>query len=225
MNYAIDIILVCVILLIVFLSSKKGFIVTVIDLAAGIVAFIGAKAISPAVAQLLYDAVAKNIVTEFLTQKYEGIENGISDALSNIVSAFDFLPEGVLSFVKSSGYTDTDALASDILSSITTVSQLESQIVAPVVTAIINIICFAVLSIVLLIGLKIAGRFVAKLIKSVKIAGKLDSALGGVFGLLKGGLYTFIIAAIINVVSFASETLATYAADSHICSFVASIIG
>lgn len=225
MNYAIDIILVCVMLLIVFLSTKRGIIVTVIDLVAGIAAFIFAKAAAPAAAEGLYNAVVRNIVLEFLTEKYAGIENSVADALSNVMSAFDFLPEGILSFIEASGYTDTDALATGIMNGITTVPELESKVVAPVVIAVLNLLCFAVLAIVFLVGLRIAGRFVAKMIRSVKIAGKLDSLLGGVFGVLKGGLYAFIIAAVINVVSFSSEALANYAANSYICSFVAGIIG
>ena len=225
MNYVIDIILICIILLIVFISSKKGIVVTVADIASGILAFVAAKLIAPAAADWLYLNVAKQPVTDFLTEKYAGIENGISDALSNVTSIFDFLPDGIMSYINSAGYLDSDALASGIMSNITTVSQLESQLVAPIVTAILNILCFGVLSIVLLIVFRIVGRLVAKLITSAKIAEKLDSILGAVFGLVKGLIYVFIIAAVISVVSFSSETLAAYAADSYICSFVAGIIG
>lgn len=225
MSYAIDIILICVFVLIVFLSSKKGIVLTIVDLLAGVAAFVGAKFIAPVAAQGLYDSVVKQIVIDFLTEKYNGIENTISDALSNVTSAFDFLPQGIMSYIESSGYLDSDALASGIMNEITTVAQLESQIVAPVVTAILNLLCFAVLSIVLLIVLKIAGRFISKIIKAVKIADKLDSILGAVFGLVKGALYVFIIAAVISVVSFASETLASHAANSYICSFVSGLIG
>ena len=225
MNYVIDIILVCVILLIVLISSKKGIVVTLTDIASGILAFAVSKLISPTVADWLYLNVAKQPVTQFLTEKYAAAENGISDALSNVTSVFDFLPDGIMSFINSGGFLDSDALASGIMSNITTVSQLESEIVAPVVTPVLNILCFAVLSVVLLIAFRIAGRLIAKLIKAVKIAEKLDRTLGAVFGFVKGLIYVFIIAAAISVISFSSETLAAYAADSYICSFVAGIIG
>ncbi len=225
MNYLIDIILVGVFLLIIFVSSKKGIVVTVADLVSGIIAFAAAKIIAPVAAEGIYSSLLKQSVIELLTEKYTGIESSISEALSNVTAVFDFLPEGILSFIDSAGYLDTDAMASGLMNSITTVSELEAQIVSPVVTGVLNLLCFAVFSIVLLIVLRIVGRFIAKLITSVKIADKLDGILGAVLGLVKGVIYVFVIAAVISVVSFSSETLAAYTADSYICSFVSGIIG
>lgn len=225
MNYLIDIILIGIVLLIVFISSKKGIVVTLADIISGIAAFIAAKMLAPAAAEGIYNAAVKQIVVDFLTEKYAGIENGIADALSNVTAVFDFLPEGIMSYISSAGYLDSSAIASGIMNGITTVSQLETQLVAPIVTGILNILCFAILSIVLLIVLRIVGRLVAKLITAASFAEKLDKILGAAFGLVKGVLYAFIIAAVISVVSFSSETLAAYAADSYICSFVAEIIG
>lgn len=225
MSYLIDIILVGVIALIVFLSSRKGIILTLVDLIAGFAAFAVAKIIAPFAAEGIYNSMVKNIVVEFLTEKYAGIESSISDALANVTSAFDFLPEGILSYVESSGFLDSDAIASGIMSEVTTVAQLETQVVAPVVIAILNLLCFAVLSMVLLIAFKFVGRFASRLVKAISITKRLDGILGGVFGFFKGALYAVVIAAVISVVSFSSETLATHAANSYICSFVAGLMG
>lgn len=225
MSYIIDIILICVILLIVFISSKKGIVLTVADIASGVLAFVISKLISPEIAEVIYYNGIQNSVISFLTEKYTGVENGIANAVSNITSVFDFLPDGIEAFINSSGYIDSDSIASGIMSSITTVSQLESEIVAPVVISVINIICFAVISFVLLLVLRFVGRLIAKFITSIKIADKLDSLLGAVFGLVKGVIYVFVIAAIINIISFSSQTLASYATDSYICGFVADFIG
>lgn len=225
MSYIIDIILICVILLIVFVSSKRGIVLTVADIASGVIAFVVSKLISPDIAELIYNNAVQKSVIDFLTEKYTGAENSIANAISNVTSVFDFLPAGIKSFINSSGYIDSESIATGIMSNITTVSELESEIVAPVVISVLNIICFAIISFILLIVLRIVGRLIAKLITSVKIADKLDSILGAVFGLAKGVIYVFVIAAIINIVSFSSETLASYAADSYICAFVADFIG
>lgn len=225
MSHIIDIILVAVVLLIVFLSSKRGFILTVLDLVSGIFAFIAARFIAPPVSVLLYDAFAKEFVITFLTDKYVSAGNSIASAVNNLSSVFDFLPDGVYTYVQQSGILDGNAVSQNIMNSITTVEQLESGIVAPIITAIIQLVAFAVLSILLLIVFRIAARLISKVITISKIADKLNSLLGAAFGLLKGLIYVFIIAVVISVVSYSSETIAAYAADSYICSFASTLIG
>ncbi len=225
MNYLIDLILIAVIAFVVFMGSKKGFAVTLTDFISSIAAVILAKIASPYAASALYGGFIKQIVVDFLTEKYNSAQNALSDTLSSIASVFDFLPEGIRSFADASGYFNSDALSESVLSGITSVSELEAKIAAPTVTAILNIICFGILSVVFVIVLRIIGRLIAKLITSLKVTDKLDKILGAVLGLAKGILYAFVAAAVINVISFASESLAMYAANSYICSVVASIIG
>lgn len=225
MNHIIDIVLVAVVLLIVFVSSKRGFILTVLDLVSGVLAFIGARFLAPPVAVFLYDAAAKEPVTAFLTEKYVSAGNSIADAINNLTSTLDFLPEGVLAYVNEAGFLDGAVISQNIMSSITTVEQIESVIVAPVITALLQLVAFAALSVILLVVLRIAARFISKVITISKIADKLNSVLGAVFGLLKGCVYVFIIAVVISVLSCASETVAAYAADSYICSFASTLIG
>lgn len=225
MNYIIDIVLVAIIALIVFLSSKRGFIVTVFDLFSGIIAFIGARVLAPTVSVLLYDTFAKEAVLNFLTEKYVSAENSIADAVNNLSSVFDFLPDGVLAYVQEAGFLNGDAVSQSIMNSITTVEQLENGIVAPIVTAVIQLVAFAVLAVVLLIVLRIVARIISKIITISKIADKLNTLLGAAFGLLKGFVYVFIIAIVICVLSYASETIAAYAANSYICSFASTLIG
>ena len=221
----IDIILIAVLILIVVLAIKKGFILTVFDLCSGIAAFVAARFIAPSVASAIYEASVRNMVLEFLTQKYQGAENTIAQSLSSVTEAFDFLPDGVYAYIENAGLLDTQAMSQSILSSITTVERLEADIVGPVVLAVINLICFAVLAFVLLILLRIAGRLLSKLISSTKLGKNLNKALGGVAGLLKGVVYVFIIATVLSVISLASETVAEYTATSFICSIARTLIG
>ncbi len=221
----IDIILVAFILLITFLATRKGFVLTVFELFSGIIAFIAAKMLAPAVSSALYESTVRNIVLEFLSEKYQGAENTLAQSLGNITEIFDFLPEGVRAYAQNAGLFDTQTLSQSIIGSITTVEQLEENIAGPVVLALLNLICFAVLSFVLLIVLRIVGRMLSKLVSVTKLGKKLNQTLGGVAGLLKGVVYAFIIAVILSVVSFASETVAAYAADSYICTFARSLIG
>ena len=225
MNHIIDIILVAAIVIITLVASKRGFIRTVLDLVSGVAAFIGARLLAHPVAVFLYDNVAKVPVTNFLAAKYESAGNSLASVINNATSTLDFLPEGVLAYVEKTGIFNGEAISQEIMGSITTVEQLESVIAAPVVTAVLQLVSFGVLSVLLLIGLRIASVFISKVIKVSKLADKLNTILGAVFGLLEGCVYVFIIAVVISLLSFTSETIATYAAGSYICQLASTLIG
>lgn len=224
MTHIIDIILIAIILLIVLTSVKRGIILTVFDLASGVISFLAAKLLSPKAAEYIYDAYLSESVSAFLSERYSDAENAASQAADSIASVFDFLPDGVLEYADSIGLLSSDNFSPDFLSGITTVEALESDVVYPVVTALLNIVCFAVIAIVLVIVLRVVGKLFSKLVNSSKIAKGLDSLLGAVFGILKGGLYALIIASVISIAACSSEALAEYAADSYICAIASKII-
>ena len=223
MGWLIDIILVGIIALVVFISYKKGIISTVIDLVAGVAAFALAKIIAPVAAEGVYNSIVKQIAIDFLTEKYNGIENSLADAIANATASLEFLPEGILSYIESAGFLDSEALAAGMMGEITTVAQLESQFVAPVVIAILNLLCFAVISVLLVIALKFAGKFVSRFVTSFQFTAKIDRSVGAAFGFLKGVLYAFIIAAVVSVISFASESFAAMTSDSYFCAIVSAL--
>lgn len=225
MAHLLDIIFAAFVLVIVFVAAKRGIVLTVLDLAAGIISFLFAKLVAPRAAAAIYDNHIREAVLTFLGEKYAQTQNAIGDAASGILSVFDFLPKGVLEYANASGVFDSDSIASAVMGKITTVAELEAKIVAPAVTSLLNILCFAVIAVVLLVVLKIIARFLAKIITTAKIAKKLDASLGAVFGLVKGCIYVFIIAALVSVVACSSPSLASYAADSYICSAASTLIG
>lgn len=224
MEHILDIIFAAIFVLIVLISAKRGIILTVFDLASGLIAFLAAKLFSPYAATYLYDGYVKERVMQFLTEKYDGMENVVADALSDLSSFFGFLPEGVLEYADSAGYFDSQVLSSDLMNRVTTVGELESEIVSPVMHALLNMACFAVIALLLLIVLGIVGHLISRMVKTSRIADKLDTGLGALFGLLKGGLYVFILASVFNVIACSSETLTPYVSDSHVCSFVTGLV-
>lgn len=222
MNYIIDIVLIGLIALIAFLGSKKGFILTVFDLFSGIASVVIAKITAPIAAAAVYDNIAKKAVMAFLEEKYSAVGNAMTDAVSSV---FGFLPDGMYAFASKAGLLDASAISQGVLSKITTVAEIEANIARPVVTAIINIICFAVISFVAVIVLRIVGKLLSEVLSKIKVLEKFNAVLGGVAGVLKGVIYVLVIAVILCIVSFASETIANYTADSYICSFASKLIG
>ena len=225
MDYIIDIVLVVLIVLIALISAKRGFLRTVLDLVAAIAAFIGARFLAPPASVFLYDNVAKAPVMDFLTVQYKNAGDSIAQVINDAAQALEFLPAEVIAYIKEAGFLNGEVLSSEILGSITTVEQIESIIVAPVITALLQVVSFAVLTLVLLFCLRIVSFIVSKVIKFSNIADKINTTLGGVFGILKGVVYVFVIAVVISLLSFVSEDIAIYAANSYICQLASSLIG
>ena len=221
----IDILLVAIVGLIIFISAKRGFILTVFDLVSGVIACILARFVAPTVAQLVYDGAVKQIVIDFLTQEFADIESAVASVIADPSALFGFLPENVADFVFNSGLIDINSVSESIFSGITTVEQLEANIVGPVVLTIVNFICYGIISFIFLIALRIVGNLISKLVTVTKLGEKLNSILGAVFGTLKGVLYAFLLSIILVVVSLFSEAVAGYTSVSYICNFAGSLLG
>ncbi len=221
----LDIILVALVVLIAFLAARRGLILTILDLVSGIVAFVLGKMLATPVAEFFYKSFFRQKVLDFLTEKFDNIEGSIADAIENISSVFKFLPEGVYTYVKQSGLINSDEAAESLMERISSVSQLEQNVVSPVMTALIGMFCFVIISGIILIALRLISVPVSKLLTKSKIADSLNTVLGGVFGVVKGLIYAFIIAIVICVVSFANKAVAEYAANSFICEMAANLLG
>lgn len=224
MAHIVDILLIAVMVLVVVLSAKRGILLTLADFVSAIIAVLSAKLISPYISSYLYDNFVKERVMAILTEKFSSVGTSISSALSNIWQSLDFLPAGVKEFIKSSSVFDVEGVVSSA-GNVANISEMEIKIIRPVLTSVLSIISFAVLAFFLAVVLRIVGRLIAKLVTKSKIAEKLDTLLGAVFGLLKAALYVFVLASVIVVISYNSETLASYTASSYICSFVGKFIG
>ncbi len=225
MNHIIDLILIAFILLIMFNSAKRGIVLTLFDIVAGIVSIMAGKLLSERAADYIYENFVRESVQEFLSEQLSEIEGNISDVISDAMSLFDFLPEGALTFLEDYSDFDSDTFSREVLSGTVSVAEIESEFASPIVLSLLQLITFAVIAALVLLVFKIFSRIVHKFISHSKIADGVDTVLGGVFGIAKGGIYACVLAAIINVISCTSSVLAEYTSGSYICAFVAEIIG
>ncbi len=224
MPYIIDIILVAVVALIAFLSTRKGFILTLTDLVSGVLAFLIGKLTAPLAANFIYTNFLKEKAMEFLNRQYTDVQMSIEFAADNVLSVFGFLPQGMVSYLDNSDVINSQNIAQSIMQSVTTIEELEQKIIAPVVLVIVNMFCFAVISFIALILLRLLGKMLSKAVTAFNITERIDSILGGIFGVIKGVIYVFIIALIITVISFVNSTVAEYAADSFVCGIAAKLL-
>ncbi|MCD7774493.1 MAG: CvpA family protein [Clostridiales bacterium] len=225
MTHIIDLILIALMLLIVLISAKRGIVLTVFDIASGFVSFLLGRTLSEPAANWIYSEYVRDSVIDFLDTQLKNAENGISNVITDALSLLDFLPDGAVALLENSAEFDLDTLTREIINGAVSVSEIEAEFVGPVVISLIKMAAFAAISFAAVVVFRILSKIISRFIRSSKIAGGLDTVLGGVFGILKGAIYICIAAAVINVISYASVSLAQYAADSYICTFVSDLTG
>ncbi len=180
MGILLDVILVAVVLVFAFISAKRGFVRTVIELAGWLLAVVLAFSVSGAVADYVYDDIVAPKITESLVQ---AVENSAEDAL---LAVTDHLPDYV---VNAAAFLNVDinALidqnvgkgAGEVVGSVT------QTVVRPIVTGLIRVIAGLILFTLLMFVVRFLARTLNRLF-NIPIIGGVNRLLGGVLGAAKG---------------------------------------
>lgn len=203
----LDLILVGIFALIVFLAVKKGFLRTVLDVVAVIVACALAWALSTPVAQSCYDGFVEDIIIESVKDEIDKSNFDATVAAEEVVEAFKELPPFVVDLadavgvdfdklIKEADFEDVDANDS--------VTQLVRKIAEPIAVKIMSAVIFLILAIILMIILKIVVAVICK-VTVLPIIGEADKLLGGILGGVKGFLLVGVIAIILQAL-FGKDT-------------------
>lgn len=204
----IDLVLLAFLVLTVFISRKKGFVLTLLDFAAFIVATIFAVELSAFAAPAVYSTFISPGVLSVLEAKLpETAASGeIAAGVNSVLASF---PEFVSEYALNIGI-DINKISGQIASAGvfegTLVQTVEANIIAPIVTAVCKAVLFVVLFIVILIILKAVVRVINRFFK-LPVLKSLNGALGAVFGAVKGFAVIFVLASVFTVVA---DLLAPY---------------
>lgn len=212
MGILIDVIILAIIIFCVFLSAKKGFVRTAIEVAGFILAILISLAVSKPLSSFVYDKTVE-----------PGVINAVSDASAdstkNAANAFwEKLPEFVKVNAQAEGITAdtvsqrlTENSDGGIKAAAKTVS---SNIIKPVFVSVISFAVSAVLFVILMIVVRFLARLLNKFF-SFSIIGKMNSALGGAIGLIKGVLVATAVCMVISsVVSFTTNGFLIFTEDN-----------
>lgn len=200
MSIILDVILLTVFAAFIFTAAKKGFMLSLLELVAVIVALVLSYQFSPVVAQAAYD----NIVEEKLV---ETVETQIDDNI-NISSSAEqaevvlySIPDFMVSFASSLGIDLEDVqtkITSETFSTENLATELVDKIAQPIAVAALTLISFLLLSSILLFALKWVAGLLAKIFK-LPLIGTVNKVLGGVLGACKGVMVTIFITTILKV--------------------------
>lgn len=206
-NY-IDIILLAVMALTVYISAKSGFFKTLFDLVVYVLAVTLARSFSVTLAQTAFDSFIRKGAVSYLESSLQGI--GSTDYVTQAQQAVEAIPEGLRGLMQILGYSD-EVLISQIssadLGGSNLIETLMNTVVEPVGTALMQFILFVILAIVLLIVGRVLVFLLNKIIRKLPVIKRLNTLLGGVIGLLKGGVIVVIAVSLISVIASASDNV------------------
>ena len=224
MGIILDLLIVAIIALMVFLSAKRGFMRTLIEVVGFVAALFVAFTFSTPIASTTYNKVIEPTVIKTLIKETEektsvvidDVWDSVPKFLTNNSPRFGLTKEGLAGKLSSMEIT-----ASDVA---TTIS---NDVIEPVLVKMLSLAIATILLVVLLVVVNFLAKFINKLV-SFSLVGKLNRALGGVVGLLKGIVLAVVFCLAVNViVSFTENGFLIFTNDaiesstlfSTICNF------
>ena len=187
MSIICDLIVVGIVALFAFLSSKKGFVRTLVEVVGFVLAAILACSLSTPLSTGICEKTILPVVKE---ATYSALENATTGNISDISeSVWDELPDFVLTAAESSGITKqsvSEHLETSTADTIEGISNdLSNRIFLPIILRIVKTVVTFLLFVVFLVVALLLARVINKLFSGM-IFGRLNSILGGVLGAIKG---------------------------------------
>lgn len=187
MSIAIDIILVVIFAAFVFTAVRKGFVLSLLEFGAVILAVLLAYNFSPKVAEAAYDGFAREVTINVIeTQIEEKIS--LSETATQSQVFLESIPDYVVSVAEFAGLSIDDiknSIATSEFTSENIATELVDKIAQPIILGVLTAVSFVVLAIVLMFVLKLLARVIAKVFR-LPIIKTLNKLLGGVLGACKG---------------------------------------
>lgn len=220
----IDILLLIVIIMFTFISAKRGFLRSVLNLGAVFLAGLLSKLLSGPAAYIIYTSFIQKGVTHNL---YKIMPSGsVSGEINNVIDdIFSQLPDFVVNCAERFGVSEQVLSLND--STVLNVEYIEHNIVMPIITGVAAIIATAIFFIILSFIFKIIIFAVDKKIKNkkLKLVNSTDFILGGVLGFIRAAFPMFFICIILNFIAsqFNNTDFAVLVDSSMFCKFVQNI--
>ncbi len=215
MNIILDVILLTIFVAFVFTAAKKGFMLSLLELIAVIVALSLSYQFSPVVAQAAYDNIVEEKLVE--TVETEIDENlNISSSTTQAEMVLESMPGFMVSFASSVGIELDEVKAkitSETFSAENLATELVEKIAQPIVVAALTAISFLLLSAVLMFALKWVASLLSKIFK-LPLLGTVNKALGGVLGACKGVMVIIFISTILKVLFAGGDSEISTAVNS-----------
>lgn len=189
MSIILDVILITILAAFIFTAAKKGFMLTLLELIAVIVALALSYQFSPVVAQAAYDNILEESLVETVEAQLDQTLN-ISSTTAQAEVVLEAIPDFMASFASSVGVDVEElvnAMGSYSFSYENLATELVGRVAQPIAVGALTVIFFLLISAVLIFALKWIAKLLSKLFK-LPLIGTVNKVLGGVLGACKGVL-------------------------------------
>lgn len=202
-----DIVVIAIVLLVIVLSAKKGFVASCLDTFSMVIsAFVSYKLCAP-VANSLYDMFIKDLVKTEFTQALDEMSSSLSvrDKVAGMIEA---LPETAVKLASSMG-VDVNNLSSTLVSGSasndTLIETIADTLAYDIMITLTEIIVFVALFIIASLLVRFISTFFSNNLEKLPVVGKVDTLLGGVLGLIKAIVLVFAGSVILYIVAQTAE--------------------
>ncbi len=194
MWFIFDLAIVAIVAIYAFLSAKKGFVRTLVEIVGFIIIILLANKFSPILADYTYNKFIEPAVVGSLQDIQ--LDDGTIKLPENILPDFvnKFLGEdfSISNLEEMIAENFSDSLDAAITSACDTV-------IKPIVTDVLNLLISVVITMILLFVVKILAGLFNKLLGNF-ILGKTNKILGAVLGMIKGVAIAIIVCSIISAI-------------------------
>lgn len=196
MSYILDAIVILIVLFYVFISAKKGFVRTLIEVVGFVAAIVIAFTVSTPIAEVGYDSFIYPSIAESVEETGKDNINDAADAVWEKLPKF--ITENSFFGVSKDNVT---ASAEDEFSnqSDNFAQSISDKMIKPTVVKLLSVIVSFVLVIILLFVAKILAKYVNKLF-TFSIIGDINKFLGGALGVVKGAAIAIIFCLVISII-------------------------
>ncbi len=198
---AVDIGFIVILVITVAANARKGFVRTVLTLAALVLAFGFAEKAAEPVASWSYDAFVNKRVCEVIDENAAAFKTG--QTTQQIVNEVVGLMPEYLNDKLTNQNIDLDKLQNQ-MDSVGDISGFSSQqisdsLVKPAAMILLKIICTLLCFVVFMLPLRLAIHFICKVVR-LPVLRSADKALGGVLGFVKGIMFVYLLAMLFGLV-------------------------
>ena len=224
----VDLILFIVIALVAIASAKKGFLMTLFNIASYVIAGILSKIFSAPVAAYVYEGfLGEKVIGKLQELMPSGsVEGEITTVILKVIETLPSYIQSLINhFVNPADIVNAGA---EGLNTVYTVEMLEQSYLAPVIINVLGIVVMVLLFILLVFILRIVFSVINKGLtkKKHKFIRGTNTLLGAAFGAVKGTAIVALIAAVLNIGApvINNPDLTQFVNGSAICNMVAEIL-
>lgn len=220
MSYILDAILVLIILITVFISAKKGFVRTLVEVVGFVAAIFIAFTFSSPIASAVYGKMVEPVIVKT-------VENVSTDTANTASDAVDAVWQKMPSFVTESNFLGlskeniSQQVEIETANGVTELADSVSNSFAkPVITKLLSVLISVILVVVLIFVVKIVAKYINKLF-SFSLIGTINKTLGGILGLVKGIALSVVFCMIITlIISFTKNGFLIFTYDAIHSSYI-----